>query len=481
MRRRRFLTLAASVPFSLAAGKYSLLQKKKAPNFVFFLIDDLGWKDTGFMGSQYYETPHLDRLAAQGMSFSNAYANGPNCAPSRASMLTGQYTPRHGVYTVGSPERGEEHRRKLIPIQNKTELDPEKITLAEMLKKAGYVSASIGKWHLGGNPRFGPMAQGFDVNIAGNHTGHPPSYFSPYQNPDLADGPPGEHLPERLTQEALRFIERHHKISPFFLYLPYYSVHTPLQAKAEIIKKYQRKLGNKGQDNPVYAAMIAAVDQGVGKILTKLDALGIADNTVVIFFSDNGGLRRVTSQEPLRGGKGMLYEGGIRVPLSIRWPGRIKPGTICAAPVMGMDIFPTLCEISGVGNPAHQVIDGHSLLPLFSGQGSLDRRELFWHFPAYLEGKAEGARDPYFRTSPAGAVRQGDWKLIEYFEDSALELYNLKKDPGEKENLISQMPQRTQELHAVLSSWRRSLQAPVPTQLNPKYNPGLNPDPRKRI
>jgi len=473
--RRQFIKTGSMVAASLAMLPWmpAAFAKKRKPNFVFILADDLGWKDVGFMGSKYYETPNLDRLAAQGVVFTNAYTNAPNCAPTRASLLTGQYTPRHGIYTVNNSDRGRAELRKLIPIKNKTILDAGKVTIAEALKPAGYVCASIGKWHLGDDPKFGPRAQGFDVNIGGNRAGHPRSYFSPYKNKDLPDGPPGEYLTDRLTEEALHFMEEN-RHRPFFLYLPHYAVHTPLQAKKALIEKYKKKPPHNGQKNPVYAAMIESLDQGVGRILKKIDELGLTQNTVVIFFSDNGGVRRITSMAPLRGGKGMLYEGGIRVPLIVRWPGVTMPNTTCDTPVIGIDFFPTLLEIAGVKKPSGQVLDGVSLVPLLKGGKHLNREAIFWHFPAYLQGKADGARDPYFRTRPAGAVRKGNWKLIEYFEDSELELYNLKEDIGEKNNLSKKRPQKAKELHQLLVDWRKVVHAPVPTELNPKYNPALD-------
>ena len=441
------------------------------PNIVFILADDLGWKDVGFMGSQYYETPNLDRLAGEGVVFTQAYTNGPNCAPTRASLLSGQYAPRHGVYTVGSSERGKSKLRKLIPVQNKTTLDADIVTLAEALKPAGYVSASMGKWHLGNDPDLGPVGQGFDVNVAGYEAGHPRSYFSPYRNPALTDGPPGEYLTDRLTDEAIAFIEANRQ-RPFFLYLPHYAVHTPLQARQAAIEKYKQKASHGGQGNPIYAAMVESLDQGVGRIMKALDDLKLTGKTLVVFTSDNGGVKGITSMAPLRGGKGMLYEGGIRVPLVARWPQKIGPGVRCREPVISIDFYPTLLALAGVKRPQEHVLDGADIGPLLCGGRTLaSPRNLFWHFPAYLQGRAEGARDRHFRTRPAGAMRAGDWKLIEYFEDGALELYNLQEDIGERRNLANALPDRTQQMHRTLRQWRQSLNAPVPDQMNPEYDP----------
>ena len=473
MNRRTFLRLAglSSVVITFPNLMAAATQKRK-PNIIFILIDDMGWKDAGFMGSHYYETPNMDRLAKEGMVFTNAYSTAPNCAPSRASILTGQYPPRTGIYTVGNSARGKAFRRKLIPIPNKTILDPAKITIAEALKSAGYVSASIGKWHLGDDPQYGPIAQGFDVNIGGNHMGHPKSYFSPYHNPNLPDGPKGEYLTDRLTNEAIKFI-RQNKDRPFFLYLPHYAVHTPLQAKEKLIQKYKNKHGSHGQNNPVYAAMIESVDQGIGLILKTLKDLKLERNTVVILSSDNGGVKGITSQEPLRGGKGMLYEGGIRVPLVIRWPGIVKPNSRCDVPVIGVDFFPTIMEIAGIRKPVNQPIDGLSIVPLLRGGETLHRDALFWHFPAYLQAYKrrgnEGARDPYFRTRPVGVIRMGNWKLLQYFEDGELELYNLNNDIGEKRNVAPLYPEIRNRLYKRMKQWRKEIKAPIPTKLNPYY------------
>jgi len=456
---------------ALSGGSGQVPIDREPPNIVFIFIDDMGWRDVGFMGSQYYETPNIDKLAGEGMVFTSAYSNAPNCAPARACLLSGQYGPRHGVYTVDTSARGPSRLRKLIPITNTTVLDANIVTIAEAIKSAGYVSASIGKWHLGDDPQFGPTGQGFDVNVGGYSAGQPQKgYFVPYKNPELPDGPPGEYLTDRLTSEALNFIESNSD-KPFFLYLPHYAVHTPLQAKAGIIDKYKKKPVSNGQENATYAAMIESTDQGVGRIMDKLDELGLTENTIVFFFSDNGGVKGITSNQPLRGGKGMLYEGGIREPMFVRWPGVVKPGTICDTPVIGIDMYPTILEMTGARKPEGKVLDGESIVPLLEGGKSLNRTALFWHFPAYLQGKAEGARDPHFRTRPCAAVRMGHFKLIEYFEDGALELYNLKDDIGEQRNLVDDIPEKARELHKLMLAWRKAVKAPVPTELNPEYDP----------
>ena len=462
MRRRDFLkgigAGAASLVIAACRTQFSQAstnaKPEKKPNFVFIIIDDLGWRDLGFMGSRYYETPNIDKLASQGVIFASAYANAPNCAPTRACLISGQYTPRHGVYTVGTSERGPANLRKLIPLQNKTELDSKIVTIPEALKSAGYTCACIGKWHLGNKEPFRPQDQGFDV--AFDRTG--PGYFS-------ADG---EYLTDRLTNEAIKFIEAN-KAQPFFLYLAHHAVHTPIQAKDELIEKYKKKQPTAEHNNPTYAAMVESVDQGVGRIMAKLDELQLTAKSVVFFFSDNGGYGNATSMSPLRGSKGMLYEGGIRVPMIVRWPGQAQPASICDVPVIGIDFYPTILEMASVAKPSGHILDGLSIVPLLRGKGRFKREAIFWHFPAYLEPYNEQQRP--WRTTPAGAVRQGYWKLIEFFEDGKIELYNLKDDIGESKDLARVKSDKAKELHQLLIQWRQQLGAPVPIKPNPDYDP----------
>lgn len=438
------------------------------PNIVFFFIDDLGWTDLGCMGSEYYETPHIDRLAGEGMVFTDAYANAPNCAPSRACLMSGQYGPRHGIFTVGDPKRGNHQFRKLEPVENRTVLEARFVTMAESLKENGYISASMGKWHLGSDPR----SQGFDVNIAGKEWGSPSGggYHSPYKYPNLVQTEKGEYLTDRLTAEATKFIEAQ-KQNPFFLYLTHYAVHTPIQAKDELAAKYEKKPASEHHKNAKYAAMIESVDDSVGAVLKKLDELNLAENTVVFFFSDNGGFGGATSNHPLRGSKGMLYEGGIREPMIVRWSGVTKPGSRCGEPVIGIDYYPTFLEITGTKPPADYTLDGVSFAPLLrDASAPLNREAIFWHFPCYLQGSGDPHGGP-FRTTPAGAIRKGDWKLIEWFETGRLELYNLKQDLGESKNLAESHPEKLAELHAEMKAWRKSVDAPIPTVKNPKYDP----------
>ncbi|MFK7820433.1 MAG: sulfatase [Planctomycetaceae bacterium] len=438
----------------------------KQPNIVFFLIDDMGWTDTGFMGSKFYETPNIDRLASEGMVFKSAYANAPNCAPSRACLMSGKYTPRHGIYTVGDPVRGNHKFRKLEPTPNETVLHSDFVTIAEALKSNGYTTASMGKWHLGTDP----TTQGFDVNIAGREWGSPSGggYHSPYKYPNLEQGEKGEYLTDRLTTEAVRFIENH-KETPFFLYLSHYAVHTPVQAKQDLVAKYKAKTKTPHHKNAKYAAMVESVDDSVRDVLAALDRLSLTDNTLVVFFSDNGGHSGPTSNHPLRGAKGMLYEGGIREPLVVKWPGVTKVGSVCNEPVIGIDFYPTFLEVTGTKKPEGYGLDGQSLVPLLrDSNASLDRKAIFWHFPCYLQGKGDPAGGP-FRTTPAGAIRMGDWKLIEWFESGRLELYNLADDIGESKNLSQQNPAKLAELHTAMKQWRTSVDAPVPTTPNPRY------------
>lgn len=435
------------------------------PNIVYINIDDLGWTDLSCMGSTYYQTPNIDRLASQGMTFTNAYAPASNCAPSRACCITGQYAPRHHVYTVQNSDRGPSHLRKLIPTPNTLSIQEDNLTFGDALKAGGYKTCIVGKWHVSEDP----TRNGFDVNIAGCHWGHPHGgYFSPYGNPQLEDGPEGEYLTDRLTTEAIQFVEAHRE-EPFFLYFPYYIVHTPLQAKEETIEKYRQMEGTEAHNNPEYAAMIEHMDHNIGRLMDTLDTLGLTENTLVLFTSDNGGCYKISKQWPLRAGKGAYYEGGIREPMFVRWPGQIEAGSRCDEPVSGIDYFPTFLEAAGLEPPEEKVLDGKSLMPLLTGAGTLGERPLFWHFPVYLQNGNDETRDPHFRTRPGSVVRLGDWKLHQYFEDGELELYNLADDIGEQVDLAATHPEKAKELHTMLSEWRRELDAPVPTELNPDF------------
>lgn len=465
--------LAASSQICAAAPANAL-----KPNIVFFFIDDLGWADVGYTydflkldENRYYESPAIDKLSRESLIFTDAYANAPNCAPSRACLMSGKYTPRHGIFTVGDPKRGNHRFRKLEPTPNNTMLEDKFITMAEALGTNGYTSASMGKWHLGNDP----TTQGFDVNIAGKTWGSPSGggYHSPLNYPNLKIEEQGVYLTDALTEKAVEFIETNQK-KPFFLYLTHYAVHTPIQAKEELTSHFQAKEKTEHQNNAKYAAMIKSVDESVESVMETLDRLNLSDNTIVVFFSDNGGHGGATSNYPLRGAKGMLYEGGIREPLLINWPGVTKPGAICHEPVIGIDLYPTFLEATGTAPPVDYHLDGTSLVPLLKNpEASLARDAIFWHFPCYLQGKGDPHGGP-FRTTPAGAIRMGDWKLIEWFETGRLELYNLHDDLGETDNMAESNPQKLAELHQRMKLWRQDVEAPIPTTPNPKYDPDAN-------
>jgi arylsulfatase A len=440
-------------------------------NFVFILVDDLGWMDTGCYGSRYYETPNIDNLAAQGMKFTDAYAACAVCSPTRAAVMTGRYPARLGVtdWIRARLQGGKIPENKKNPTEyvggkdkkllcppNALWMELEEITIAEALKPAGYTSCHIGKWHLGADDWY-PDKQGFDFNIGGCDFGQPPGYFDPYyrkgqgQIPTLSPRRKGEYLTDREADEAVNFI-RNHKDKPFFLYMAHYAVHAPIQGKNDIIAKYKAKKPT-NQNNPAYAAMIESVDDAVGKIVSTIDELGIAEKTIIFFTSDNGGLLGVTSNSPLRAGKGYPYEGGIREPLIVRWPNVIKPGTVSHEPVTSVDYFPTICEAAGVPLPQDCAIDGVSLLRLLKSNGTekLNRVAIFWHFPHY-----RGEIVPY------SIIRAGDWKLIKRYEGKTFELFNLKDDLSEQTDLSEKMPEKVKELDNKLSNWLRACNAKLP-------------------
>jgi len=463
------LHLSLALVFIILSGSCSRTKELQKPNIVFILMDDLGWTDVGYMGSDYYETPNIDRLAREGMIFTQAYANAANCAPTRASLLSGQYSPRHGVYTVARPDRGKSEDRRLIPVSNSREISLDKITIAEAIQPEGYVSAAIGKWHVGNIPG----EQGFAFSLD--------RYEMAYKGHFNEDG---EYLTDRLTDEAIQFISRN-KDRPFFLYLAHYAVHTPIQAKEPGIEKYRNKETDGCHQHATYAAMIESMDESVGSINSTLEELGLSENTLLIFFSDNGGHGTYTCQEPLRGGKGMFYEGGIRVPMFVRWPGKVEAGTTCDQPVISTDFYPTFVELAGAKPPVDYPLDGRSLLPLLEGAGELDREALFWHFPAYLEsyeGLRDDSRDTVFRTRPVSVIRKGDWKLLLFHEEwildggladmatnHSVELYNLARDPGEARDLARVETVKRDELLKDLLDWQQSVHAPVPEEPNPEY------------
>ena len=457
----------------------------KRPNILFILIDDLGWRDLSCYGSSFYETPCLDGLARQGMLFSDAYASCPVCSPTRASILTGKYPARVGITNfIKGVETG-----KCLPVPYLDHLPLHEKTIARALKEAGYRTYSIGKWHLGG-VQFFPQQHGFDVNIAGCHWGHPHNgYFSPYGMPGLADGPAGEYLTDRLTDEAIKLIKANGD-DPFFMYLPYYAVHTPIQvpkrysdtsaAKAKKLgldcinaleegehfpcehKKHLRVTRRRLQSDPAYAGMLANLDENIGRLLAGLEQAGKADDTLVVFTSDNGGLSTAegapTCNAPLSEGKGWMYEGGTRVCLLIKWPGVTAPGSVCATPVTSPDFYPTLLEAAGVDLIPEQHCDGESMLSLLKRAGPQQREAIFWHYPHY--GNQGG--------TPGCSVRCGDYKLIEFFEDDSVELYNLRDDMSEDRNIAAAQPERARRMQRLLRDWRASVKALVPAR-NPAW------------
>lgn len=502
MNRRQFLKSLGLAFTSIAVPGCStwLRQRRRdpRPNFVFILIDDLGYTDLGCYGSTFYETPNIDRLAAQAMKFTSAYAACPVCSPTRASILTGKYPARlnltdwiPGLQSIDAPSS-----RKLIPPQFNQQLFLAELTIAEALAQAGYATASIGKWHLG-TEEFWPEHQGFDINIAGNHRGQPPSYFYPYRRrnqklENLTGGKKGEYLTDRLTDEAVRFIEKN-KNRPFFLYLSHFAVHKPIQSRKEATAKYAKKASKlpapkrtrfvqnnnvvtrQVQDYPPYAGMVESVDDSVGRVIKRLARLDLTENTIVIFMSDNGGLSTQigtitkprataglvpTANLPLREGKGWLYEGGIREPMIIKWPGITRPGSTCDEPVTSTDFYPTMLQMAGLPLIPDQHADGVSIIPLLKGEQSLDREAIYWHYPHY---HPSGHR-------PAGALRLADYKLIEWYEDNRVELYNLKEDLSETDDLSSEMPEKAADLRQMLHNWLKSVNAQMPRP-NPDYQP----------
>ncbi len=458
--------VALVVALQVAGLAASVAAAARPPNIVYILADDLGWTDLGCQGSQYYRTPNLDRLAAQGLRMQRYY-NSQNCAPTRAVLMSGQYAPRTRLYTVNTLERGEAVDRRMHVPAVETRLPLDRFILPQALKAAGYATGMFGKWHLGNNDDYHPARRGFDEAIVteGKHfdfaTQPPVSY------------PKEQYLADFLTDRAVDFIGRH-RDKPFFLYLPHFAVHTPIHAKPAYEAAWRERAPQGTHWNPTYAAMIQSLDESVGRVLARLDELRIAEDTVVIFSSDNGGLggyhrteapsekRGFTDNTPLRGGKGTLYEGGIRVPFIVRWPGKVKAGATNETPVAHIDVYPTLLEIAGTKPRAGVVLDGVSFLPVLRGAAPAVAREaIYWHFPGYLESYVHPRG---WRTGPVGAIHAGDFKLLEFFESGALELYNLREDLGETRNLAGAQPEKVRELHAKLVAWRQTIGAHMPVR-----------------
>jgi arylsulfatase A-like enzyme len=464
------------------------LVAKHGPSYVLILVDDLGYMDIGaYNPGSFYETPNVDRLAKSGMKFTDGYAANPVCSPTRFGIQTGRYPSRKDATNFFSGRRGGLFNS--APLHDK--MDLEEVTIAEALKNKDYATFFAGKWHLGPTEEFWPTKQGYDVNIGGWKHGGPwfgKKYFSPYGNPRLSDGPDGEHLPDRLASETCAFIEKN-KGKPFFAMLSFYSVHTPLIGRPDLVAKYKKKAaGINGtefgdeemawpkngktrkvrilQKHAVYAAMVEAMDLAVGKVLDKLDSLGLTEEVVVAFTSDNGGLSTSegspTSNLPLRGGKGWIYEGGIREPFIVRWPGVTKAGSVCTEPVMSTDFFPTFVKAAGSKPKGTGPIDGVDLMPLLKGEDSLERDALFWHYPHYSN---QGG-------FPSGAIRMGNWKMIERYEDGQVHLYDLAKDASEHEDLSRVHPERVSKMRKKLHQWYEEVGAKF---LQAKGNEGGKP------
>ncbi len=469
-----WLRISIALFFFLPAFKFAYPGlAAERPNVVLITVDDLGWTGLSCYGSDLHETPNIDRFARQAVRFTNAYAAASVCTPTRASIMTGKSPARLHitVWHEASGEPPQWMRRKLIPPVTEGNLRLAETTLAEVLHDEGYLTAHVGKWHLGDAAHY-PENQGFDVNIGGSFWGCPPTFFYPYRGlfggepelryvPGMSFGTKGEYLTDRLTNEAMRIIDRAVD-KPFFLNLCYYTVHTPIEGKPKLVDYYQKKI-KEGMDhaNAHYAAMHHSLDENVGRVLSKLDQCGIADNTVVIFTSDNGGFvnnykgKRVTGNKPLRSGKGSLYEGGIRVPLIIHWPGVTQPGRVCKQQVITTDFYPTIRDIVGAtGNQQHnRELEGLSVVPLLKdANATLDRDALCFHYPHY-----------YQTTSPVSAIRAGDWKLLQYYEDGHVELYNLADDLGEETDLAKERPEQATQLLRQLSEWRDSVGAQLPS------------------
>ena len=458
----RFLSMCSCFFAILSFGcKHS----EQLPNILLIVVDDLGIRDLGCYEQQYIQTPQIDQLSTEGMLWSNAYSACPVCSPTRVSILTGKYPAR--VHFTGHITAIGRHRHPdtsaIIPPTDLMYIPYEEHTLAEMLKKAGYTTAHIGKWHVGGEG-YWPTDQGFDLNVAGWTHGSPPAYFYPYERPEstwnsgiptLSGGKEGEYLPDRLTDEAILFIEANTE-APFFLNLSYYAVHTPLQAPAEIVKKYEEIVPGTGID-PVYAAMVEKVDENIGRLLALLEELGLDENTVVVVTSDNGGLETVTDNGPYRRGKGHLYEGGIRVPFMIRWPGVVKPGIVSQNRTISMDIYSTLLDMAGVDYDTIAGLDGRSLLKDFSGSTTAVQPDLFWYYPHYGIGQDPGA-----------IIISGNYKLIDHYDPAKTELFDLANDIGEIRDLSGEFPEVTDSLKTRLYQWLASVDPLMHTR-NPEY------------
>lgn len=438
-----------------ASGCVVATVRQETPSsFVIILADDLGWADVSCQGS-VWKTPSIDALAASGIRFTRAASNGPNCAPSRACLITGTDVTEHGIFTVRPSARGKAENRKLVPPRTKYALTPEAISIAEMLAEKGYRSAFIGKWHLGDDPAL----QGFDISIAGNQRGATKRHLAPWNLPGLPEQADGTPLADALTDHAVKFIKENAS-KPFLLILSHYAVHTPIQAPPHEIAHWAKKLPDEPKKRHRYAAMVDSVDRSVGRVREALEKNGCADRTLVIFTSDNGGLQNYTDNGPLRGGKGMLFEGGVRVPFIAWGAGTGSESRVVDDPIQLTDLVPTMLEMAKTPAPAKIPLIGTSLVQVLTGQGSLPQRDLIWHFPAYLEGKTK-LHGPW-RTTPAASIVRGKWKLLEFFEDGRRFLFQLEADISEQNDLSEKHPERVQELANCLAQWRQQRNAPMP-------------------
>ena len=470
MSLRRQIVIVALSFFVGVLTSTTLAAEPTKTNFVFFLVDDLGWADVGCNGSTFYETPNIDKLAASGMRFTNGYAACPVCSPTRASILTGRHPVRVDITDwIPGQNASRSPDAKFKHVVDRDNLALEEVTIAEVLKENGYQTFFAGKWHLGDKGHW-PTDQGFDFNVGGNSRGSPPGgYYAPWTNPTLQANGKGEYLTERLTAESVKFLDTRDRNRPFLLYLSYYNVNTPIQPYKKRIEHFTEKATNEfdspappikehdgrsrsRQDNPAYASMVSAVDLSVGTLLAKLDRLGLSENTVVMFFSDNGGLctkGRIgpTSNLPLRAGKGWLYEGGVREPMIVRAPGITKPGSVNDTPVVSTDFFPTMLELAGLKSRPDLHADGISLVPLLRGARDLPTRSLYWHYPHYHGSTWK----------PGASIREGDWKLIQFYHYDKVELYNLRNDPGEKTDLSEKQVGKATELREKLAAWQQKM------------------------
>jgi arylsulfatase A-like enzyme len=427
------------------------------------MIDDLGWMDLHCQGNERLDTPNIDELALQGMRFTDAYAAAPVCSPTRAAIMTGQSPARLRITNhLPDQERFQPDNARLRSAAVLEHLSLEHVTLAERLREGEYATAFLGKWHLSGRgkegdlaePKLRPEHQGFDVNVGGCGLGGPQNYFDPYPIPNITPRRKGEYLPDRLADEAIDFIRANHK-KPFFVALWNYTVHWPMQAPQNLVEKYESRVGP-GVKDATYAAMIEAMDTAIGRVVTTLDELRLADDTLVVFTSDNGGFGGVSDCRPLRASKGYLYEGGIRVPLIVRWPGVVKPGSTCRTPVISTDFYPTLLEVAGVAPDADKKLDGESIVPTLRQTDRLKRKAIFFHYPNYAWHRSNRL---------GGAIREGDYKLIKWYDDESVELYNLADDLSEKNDLSEKMPRKASDLKRKLEAWLAESGAAMPERI----------------